>query len=60
MRAPWAAAALIQCYALGSGRCWAPFKPATPVAAYLCSNDYRDVIETLKARGALRAGINVP
>jgi hypothetical protein len=51
---------LIQCYALGSGRCWAPFKPATPVAAYLCSNDYRDVIETLKARGALRAGINVP
>ena len=27
--------------------------------AYLCSDDYRDVIETLKEWGVLRAGIHV-
>jgi hypothetical protein len=26
---------------------------------YLCSNDYRDLIETLKAWGVLRGGISV-
>jgi hypothetical protein len=26
---------------------------------YLCSNDYRDVVETLKGWGAVRSGINV-
>jgi len=26
---------------------------------YLCSSDYRDVIETLKGRGVVRSGIHV-
>ena len=30
-----------------------------PGHGYLCSSDYRDVVETLKAWGALRAGISV-
>jgi hypothetical protein len=30
-----------------------------PGRGYLCSSDYRDVVETLKAWGVLRAGISV-
>jgi hypothetical protein len=48
--APWAAAALIQCYAFGSGRCLGTLYAGNTVRGYLYSNDYCDVIETLPER----------
>jgi len=48
--APWAAAALIQCYAFGSGRCLGTLYAGNTVRGYLYSNDYCDVIEMLPER----------